>query len=331
MRVLLHQRRTSHGHYSIERIFDAIVPELPHDIRVLRHTSPCISKGIGRRFLNVASSAIQRADIHHIVGDIHYLAAGLSKKQLVLTIHDCATLERLTGFSRKIFKYLWFDLPIRRARIVTTVSQATKDELIRLIGPQAERVIIIPNCVSPSFRPSPRPVLSRTPIILQIGTDWNKNAVRVLESTKGTNCRLEIVGRMTTALRTQLNAVGTPYQELGKLSDLELIEAYKRCDLVVFASLYEGFGMPILEAQAVGRPIATSNRYSMPEAAGDGALLVEPESTDSIRAAIEKILSDSTLRSRLIENGFRNVAKYTPTAIARLYEQVYRRCYDTPI
>ena len=136
---------------------------------------------------------------------------------------------------------------------------------------------------------------------------------------------------MTTALRTQLNAVGTPYQELGKLSDLELIEAYKRCDLVVFASLYEGFGMPILEAQAVGRPIATSNRYSMPEAAGDGALLVEPESTDSIRAAIEKILSDSTLRSRLIENGFRNVAKYTPTAIARLYEQVYRRCYDTPI
>jgi len=75
-------------------------------------------------------------------------------------------------------------------------------------------------------------------------------------------------------------------RELGRLTDAELVEAYRRCDMVVFASLYEGFGLPILEAQAMGRPVITSNFGAMREAAGDGALLVDPYSVESIRDAV---------------------------------------------
>ena len=82
---------------------------------------------------------------------------------------------------------------------------------------------------------------------------------------------------------------------LGRLTDGELVEAYRRCDMVVFASLYEGFGLPILEAQAMGRPVITSNFRAMREAAGDGALLVDPYSVEAIRDAVLRIKRDGSI------------------------------------
>ena len=113
------------------------------------------------------------------------------------------------------------------------------------------------------------------PVVLQVGTGWNKNVERVAEALRGTACRLEIVGSLSETQRTALHGSGVPFRELGRVGDEELVAAYHRCDLLIFASVYEGFGMPIVEAQAVGRVVITSNCSSMPEAAGDGALLVD--------------------------------------------------------
>jgi glycosyltransferase involved in cell wall biosynthesis len=122
-----------------------------------------------------------------------------------------------------------------------------------------------------------------------------------------------------------LNESGVVFTELGQISHDAVVEAYRRCDFVIFASLYEGFGLPILEAQATGRPVITSNRSSMPEVAGEGALFVDPESVVSIRSAVDSLLHDEGLRISLIEKGYQNVKRFHPNVIAAKYAAVYER------
>jgi glycosyltransferase involved in cell wall biosynthesis len=94
--------------------------------------------------------------------------------------------------------------------------------------------------------------------------------------------------------------------------------------MVVFASLYEGFGLPILEAQAIGRPVITSNFGAMREAAGDGALLVDPYSVDEIRAAILRIKNEPAVREELVRKGRGNAEKFRAGLVAACYAELYR-------
>lgn len=269
-------------------------------------------------------SGRQPAEVHHIVGDVHYLAFGLPRERTVLSIMDCAALDRLSGIKREVLKYFWFTGPMQRAAVVTTISEETKNELKRWVGELAEKVRVVPCCVGSEFVAEPKVWPGQAPVCLQVGTGWNKNVERVAEALKGTGCRMEIVGKLTDVQRGVLDGSGIGYQELGRISDDELLAAYRRCDFVVFASLYEGFGLPVVEAQALGRPVITSDRSSLPEVAGDGAMLVDPESVEAIRAAVVRLLSESELRQDLIQRGFENVKRFRPEEIARQYAEIYR-------
>jgi glycosyltransferase involved in cell wall biosynthesis len=100
-------------------------------------------------------------------------------------------------------------------------------------------------------------------------------------------------------------------------------QAYIDCDLLAFASTYEGFGLPILEAQLTGRPVLTSNLSPMKEVAGTGAVLVDPYDLQSIRLGLLKIIQDSELRGRIVEAGFENVQRFNPDAVAKKYTALY--------
>ncbi len=113
------------------------------------------------------------------------------------------------------------------------------------------------------------------------------------------------------------------YEGFVNLSEEQLFEKYKDCDLLFFASTYEGFGMPIMEANIVGRPVITSNLYSMPEVAGNAALLVDPFN-DDIRNGILKIINEDSLRDDLITKGFKNADRFTLENIAEDYLQLYK-------
>ena len=97
--------------------------------------------------------------------------------------------------------------------------------------------------------------------------------------------------------------------------------------MVMFASLYEGFGLPILEGQAVGRPVITSKLYSMPEVGGDGGCYIDPHNVNDIRKAVERVISDEGFRKKLVFNGLKNVEKYKPSNIAGQYAELYRDVY----
>jgi glycosyltransferase involved in cell wall biosynthesis len=95
----------------------------------------------------------------------------------------------------------------------------------------------------------------------------------------------------------------------------------------MFASLYEGFGLPILEANAVGRPVITSKLYSMPEVGGNAACYVDPYDSADIRAAVSKLIEDSQYRDQLVVNGFRNVERFRPEVVATQYANLYRKLF----
>lgn len=325
LKIIHHERKRLESHFSIERLFTEIRRQMPADCDVNACPAPYASKGVVRRVLNVWHASRQKADVHHIVGDSHYLALALPPERTVLTIHDCAALHRLKGLSRALLRYFWFTAPMRRAAVVTTISQASKDELRRWTGDLANKVTVVPDCVFGDFQHAPKRFDEKAPIVLQVGTKENKNFERVAEAIAPLGCRLHVIGDLEESQRAKCRELGIAYCALGAVSDEALVQAFRRCDIVVFASLYEGFGLPVLEGQATGRPVITSGISSLPETAGEGALLVDPYSVEEIRSAVGRVIKDAGLRAHVVEKGLENVKRFRPAAVADAYAGIYRR------
>jgi glycosyltransferase involved in cell wall biosynthesis len=271
----------------------------------------------------MASARRHAGRINHITGDVHFLAMALPREGTILTIPDSALLKILKGPARELFRQFWFAMPSKASQIVTTISSTMRDEIAMIKGVDHGNIRVVPCCVRGEFAPDPKPFSQKEPVILHVGTGWNKNLEGVGRALRGLDCRLVIVGEPTPRQHEFLKIQGIRYTALGRVSDAAVLEAYRSCDMVVFASLYEGFGLPIIEAQAIGRPVITSNYGAMAEAAGTGAILLNPADSSSIRAAILRMIADPDLRSDLIAKGFENVLKYSPEAVARAYAAIY--------
>lgn len=183
----------------------------------------------------------------------------LRKNRTLLTIHDCVSLEPLKGFRKKIFLFLWYWLPHKRVALISVISESTKKGVLRYLKCNPDKIRVVPDCVSSEFKPSARDFDAKKPHILQVGTSENKNLLRVAEALEGIPCHLQIVGKLSDIQEETLKRFGIEFSAVSNISDQQLIEMYKQCDMVIFVSTYEGFGLPILEANATGRQVVTSN------------------------------------------------------------------------
>lgn len=265
-----------------------------------------------------------KADVFHITGDIHYVALALAKKRTVLTIHDSVFMYRHKGIKKWFLKQLYLNIPVRLCGIVTTVSEQSKKDIIAFTGCDPEKVLVIPNPVEDGFRYIDRPFNQDCPRILFIGSVPHKNLERVIVALTNLSCFLDIIGDIDEQLRSKLASSGIKYEIRNGISEPELAQSYVDCDILLFPSLFEGFGLPIIEAQKSGRVVVTSNLSPMKEVAGcAGAQLVNPFDPASIREGIEAVINDRELRKTYIENGLINQEKYSVTTVAAEYTRLY--------
>lgn len=320
--VVHYQRRPLPGNHSIERVFDAVRGAMVGvDVRV--HVCRYPSRGVGKRIANMLAAARAQGEINHITGDVHYLALLLPKDRTVLTIHDCRSMIRLGGARRRIFQWLWLRIPVGRAGLVTVVSEQTRQEVLRYTGCPESKIRVVANPVSSALRPMPRPFCSERPTILQVGAADNKNLTRVAEALAGISCTLRIIGRIAPEAEAALKKSGIDYSSCAEVSDEQLTEEFAAADMVVFCSTYEGFGMPIVEANAVGRPVVTSDREPMRSVAGGAACLVDPCDAASIRAGVLRVIEDASYREALIRTGYENARRFSADAVAAAYLAAY--------
>jgi glycosyltransferase involved in cell wall biosynthesis len=290
--------------------------------------APFHSKGLIRRILIVLSAALVRSRVTHITGDINFAGILVPKSRLVLSIMDCVMLTRTKGLKHQLLKYFWLTLPMKRAAVITTISNAARQDILKHLAPKNFDIEVIYPAISDHFKYCPKSFHSPEPQILFIGTSPNKNLDRAIQALAGINCKLRIIGAISISTAELLDSLKVRYTNHPKLSQAEVLAAYAECDLLLFPSTYEGFGMPIVEAQKTGRPVITSNFGPTAEVAGDAAILVDPFKISDIRRGILEVINNAELRQRIIELGIENSKRFDAERSAVQYLEIYQRLIE---
>lgn len=325
IKVTYYQRKARrYNNFSIENYFNAVRHALPENFIPKIRISKYESNGIFKRLYNCFEAIFRQADINHITGDVHYLNYFLNRRKTLLTIMDCGQLKILKGIRFTFYRFFWFQVPAAKSSYITTISIATKNDLLNYIKFDAEKIKVIPVCIASEFKRKDKVFNKINPRILQVGVTPNKNLERLVRALEHIPCVLVIIGEVPPNIKLLADdkKVALVYFD-RPLSLDEVVEQYHLADIITLVSTLEGFGMPIVEGNTVGRVVITGNITSMPEVAADAAHLANPYSMENIRDGFLKIISDDHYRNNLIERGFENCKRFTNIKIAEQFAELY--------
>jgi glycosyltransferase involved in cell wall biosynthesis len=292
----------------------------------------------------------EKPDVFHAP---HYVLPALTRCRSVVTIHDCIHLMFPQYLpNRAAYAYargsLWN--AAHKATRILTVSEASKRDILHFFNVPPEKIEVVYNAIDERFWDTPTPedverVRERYQLahrfILYVGNiKPHKNLVRLIEAFDGLrrlggfdDVKLLIIGDQISKLPALRRAVHShklhkEVRFLGYLTDETLAILYRLASLFVFPSLYEGFGLPPLEAMACGTPVVTSNVSSLPEVAGDAAVLVDPTSVDAIVDGMRRVLTDPVLEAQLRQRGPLRAREFSwERSVARTHA-IYRAVGD---
>ncbi len=249
----------------------------------------------------------------------------VSRAPLVFTIHDLIHVrfapER--GLRQRAYYQLVVRPAARRAAAVLTVSEFSKAEIVTWAEVEPERVVVVGNGVSASFGPEGPRHEPGYPYVLYAGNDKpHKNLPRLVEafarSGLAGEVRLVLTGKpdgRLVALARRHGAAGR-LVFAGRLADVELAAHYRGAAAVALPSLYEGFGLPALEAMACGAPVLAARRASLPEITGGAAVLVDPHDVENIAEGLRTVADDAELRGKLRAGGLERARGFTWDSVA---------------
>lgn len=312
--------------HSVENVFANIEPYLKKEYVVNKAYLPEDRYLSPTKFVrNVLFTLSVKGDVIHVTGENYFCACFTPKNKTVLTILDYVAFENMTGVSKFLDWLFMYYIPIKRSKYVTCISDKVYEDTIRKFPWCAGKTKMIPVSISDDYQCNLKEFNKEKPIVLVIGSTPNKNITRIIQALSGVKCKLDIVGKLSEEQIHLLKILEIDYQNSYNISNKEVLKHYQECDLVCFASTYEGFGMPIVEAQAVGRPVVTSNIDPMRSVSGGAASLVDPLSVGSIHDGIVKIIQDDYYREKIIKDGLNNCQKYKNVVIAKEYIKMYQK------
>ena len=265
-----------------------------------------------------------------------------TRARSLLTVHDLSFVRVPEAASPNLKAYLDAVVPrsIRRADRILADSQATKDDIVSLYSTPPEKITVLLSGVDARFKRTSDPAVRKKyhiperPYILSVGTvQPRKNYARLIRAlailrARGFDVGLVIVGGkgwLEDPIHEAISAAGMgDYVHFtGFADDADLPALYSEAICTAIPSLYEGFGIPVLESMACGTPVVTSNVSSLPEVAGDAALTADPTDLDALVEALARLIDDSALRADLIERGYQRAAAFTWDASAAHLRRVY--------
>lgn len=310
--------------YSINKVTQTVVRGIPNK---QEYYVPYVGASFGAIIKNLQYvwRHRDREAINHVTGDIHYCILALIGCKSVLTVHDTVSLDfnDLSKFKKFLIEWLWFRIPLRLATKVVCISEATKQCIQKYT--HRKDIEVIHNALDPMFEEKPREKQDEKSVktVLLIGTNPNKNLVSTFEALEGQKCKVVIIGELSEEQKDTLLRCNIDYVNKFGLTDPQILEEYKKCDVVSFISLFEGFGMIVIEANRVGRPVICSDIPVLREIAGDAAYFVNPYDVKGMKMGFESLLSDESLRQSLINRGFDNIKRYNAAIIREQWLTFY--------
>lgn len=301
------------GMGGIGRFADSIKHQLPN-VRLKKFSNSPASP-----FSVLKNSKIKK-DGNDLVLFPGYIPPLFSRADFIFTIHDLNHLDRSDNSNR--LKRIFYNVFIRRgcckAKYIFTVSEFSKEKIIDWAGVNPDKVINVGNGVDEKYNENVIPFNPGYPYFLSVSNRKpHKNEKRIIEAFFNADLNFEIklvfTGKSTTELVDFINRKGNLSRVVftGYIDESMLPSLYKGALALVFPSLYEGFGLPVIEAMACGTPVITSTTTSLPEVAGDAALLVDPMSVAEISNSILRIVNEPELRNNLIARGYSRTKVFT--------------------
>jgi len=291
----------------------------------------------------VQPGALRRIEADLVHGPV-FVGPLFASCPMVITIHDLSFIRFPALFrpANRLYLTVLTRLSARRARRLIAVSAHAAAETTQLLGVPPERVDVVYHGVDPAFRPLPADKVAAfrrrrglpERLVLFVGTlEPRKNLVRLVEAfARVRDGRVGLVlaggkGWLYDELFARVEALGLSEEVIfpGYVMSEELPLWYNGATVLAYPSVYEGFGLPVLEAQACGTPVLTSNVSSLPEAAGDVALMVDPYDVEALAAGLNRLLADDLLRRQLRERGLAHAKQFSWLHTAQETARVYRR------